>query len=314
MSSYGGDTGAFFTANRRAQLGIRHLLGSAHEESPDVIYHYTDSNALLGILEAQEFWMTDYSYLSDYREVAHGVSLAQTLLSEWETSDEDGFSEEMLAKVRQDLEDLRHTRVGICSFSEEPDSLPQWRAYGGVAVGLEPGPAMLGYAPDSILDRVIYDQYLQREALRHTIHEHVAAVAIDEESPVNLEPESAGQTLAARLLQRIAFFKDPAYKEEREVRYCYVEDRRAKAALGVDLVRKRHRTIGDVIVPFVGSRDIIHDAGSSPFSGHRIPIIEVVIGPHPHSDLLAQGVRDALDSHGYPDAAVHLSKVPFRSF
>jgi hypothetical protein len=276
------------------------------------VYHYTDAEALVGILESGEFWLTDYPYLSDYREVAHGVTLAEKIVADLQGSHSDPLPRDTLAVVRRELADLSHMRVCLCSFSLEWDSLPQWRAYGDVAIGVEVSPAMLGYAPGAMLDRVIYREDLQREALKYTLHEHLEALPLDQEIPAANDPTFVGEMIAARLLRRIAFFKDPAFKEEAEVRYCWVEDRRVMERLGVDVVPKRYRSSGGVVVPFVGSRQILLRGGESPFDDGRLPITEVVIGPGERSELLARGVRELLDSHGLNGVIVRDSEVPYR--
>jgi hypothetical protein len=37
------------------------------------IYHYTNSNGLLGILNSKKLWLTEFSYMNDPDEIQHGM-------------------------------------------------------------------------------------------------------------------------------------------------------------------------------------------------------------------------------------------------
>jgi hypothetical protein len=43
---------------------------------PDVVFHYTDTAGLLGIIERGGFWATDYRYMNDSAEIQYVFRLA----------------------------------------------------------------------------------------------------------------------------------------------------------------------------------------------------------------------------------------------
>ena len=47
----------------------------------ELIYHYTDLNGLLGILESKELWATDVRYLNDASEATFGEERLRKLVA-----------------------------------------------------------------------------------------------------------------------------------------------------------------------------------------------------------------------------------------
>ncbi len=108
---------------------------------PKYLYHYTTAEGLKGIIENQEIWASDIFSLNDASEVYHGVALLKKhLATQQETSE--GRLNTSLEAFREALGEIGpHTATPtyVCSFSEEPNDLSQWRAYcpdGGYAIGM----------------------------------------------------------------------------------------------------------------------------------------------------------------------------------
>jgi hypothetical protein len=49
------------------------------EPVPDTVYHYTDDNGLIGILQHGTLWLTDIFSLNDPTELKHGIGIASDL-------------------------------------------------------------------------------------------------------------------------------------------------------------------------------------------------------------------------------------------
>jgi hypothetical protein len=56
-------------------------LDLVKKQNVQTIYHYTSLDALLGIVESQSVWLTDYSYLNDKRELVHGVEIVTEVIN-----------------------------------------------------------------------------------------------------------------------------------------------------------------------------------------------------------------------------------------
>ncbi len=107
----------------------------------DYLYHYTTAEGLIGIVTNREIWCTSILCMNDPSEFREGLTLAAQHLSRLK---EDGTS---TGEITYELADtlarlarpsLTTIRTFVCSFSEDPDSLAQWRAYcphGGYAIG-----------------------------------------------------------------------------------------------------------------------------------------------------------------------------------
>ena len=61
-------------------------IGSPHEvlvqefEHP-VVYHYTDLNALNGIVASQDLWLTNLQFSNDSEEIEHGRTVVENAIA-----------------------------------------------------------------------------------------------------------------------------------------------------------------------------------------------------------------------------------------
>lgn len=106
---------------------------------PPLLYHYTSPNGLIGILRAKELWATNTSFLNDFNELVEATNTAKNAI--WNMLNRRGLTSgevSLLEEMRQQAGSAAK-RYYVCSFSEDGDSLSQWRAYcpnsGGYAIG-----------------------------------------------------------------------------------------------------------------------------------------------------------------------------------
>src|SRR5260370_32998682 len=98
------------------------------------LYHYTTQSGLLGIIGSRKIWVTHTQYLNDRREFLHAVDLVRDELSNRLMTASVPSARERLVQMEEALQlSPQSINVCVCSFSEEPDLLSQWRAYGGAA-------------------------------------------------------------------------------------------------------------------------------------------------------------------------------------
>jgi hypothetical protein len=55
------------------------MNGEPNPRSTDLLYHYTDQNGLVGIVERQELWATNLGCLNDLSEFAHGLDYLRSV-------------------------------------------------------------------------------------------------------------------------------------------------------------------------------------------------------------------------------------------
>jgi hypothetical protein len=273
-----------------------------------VIYHYTSPEGLLGIVEKNEFWMSDYSFMNDAEELTYGLALAKQRFEK--CAQALPFAADLLRKWGNpsDLSDLR---VCVGSFSLRGDSLSQWRAYGSIAVGFEVGPLMFGYNNSVRMNRVIYEPEKQERFIDLMAHLSASAYAEDKK---NLPAAEVARIYGIRgegetLLEVTAFFKHPTFADEHEARIVHIEDRKVYESLKIYPTPQRFRVSGDILLPYLTTRDVATFPDKYP---DKLPIVEIVIGPSRHAQVLERGVERLLAARGYGSVKVTRSTAPVR--
>ena len=126
----------------------RKILTEVFDKVPTVpLYHYTKQEGLLEIIRKKEIWATHTQYLNDTREYLHALEMVreeiQASIAICTSPDTRALLKEMDDDVKgPDGIGVRAADGNICvaSFSEDRDSLSQWRAYSpataGFAIGL----------------------------------------------------------------------------------------------------------------------------------------------------------------------------------
>lgn len=263
-------------------------------------YQYTTPDGLLGMLRSNEVWLSDYAYLNDSTEIFHGIEQAREIFCQ--VARDRPESRAMLRA--QSVPDLFGHRTYVSSFSSQRDSLSQWRAYGPIAVGFEFGMMSFGYGNAVRVAPVIYDREAQLAILRLLAHLNASAWEGENKSEQR-RLRSLYYDNTARLLDLVAFFKNPGFADEREIRMVYSDNEATWKNFGLERPVDRFRSSGDAVVPYIATSDAYENRPE------RLPLTEVVIGPIPNADTLRQGVERALKAHGY-DVPVRHSGVTFR--
>ncbi|HHY0362504.1 TPA: DUF2971 domain-containing protein [Vibrio cholerae] len=102
------------------------------------LYHYTDLNALISILNHRQLWLTDSMYLNDSQEMFDGVTiLSTTLVSDYL----DPINSDIKHDISDAINNIKNRDIPayyIASFSEQGDLLSQWRAYGMFCIEFDP--------------------------------------------------------------------------------------------------------------------------------------------------------------------------------
>lgn len=107
---------------------------------PEILFHYTSTTGLLGILEHRALWASELRYLNDSAELTYGYQL---LLAEVRARRKSPTQNaELLTQLENWLE--HRSRFGpmvfVAAFTGNGNLLSQWRAYcppaGGVSFGV----------------------------------------------------------------------------------------------------------------------------------------------------------------------------------
>lgn len=99
-------------------------------EIPQILYHYTDANAFLGIITKKEIWASYIRFMNDYTEFKFAIDKFKDLIEEFikgKKIEDKASSKEIIEKFETLIGKID---VFIFSLSEKKDELNQWRAYG----------------------------------------------------------------------------------------------------------------------------------------------------------------------------------------
>ena len=107
----------------------------------NIIYHYTDINALKSILTCGTLWMTSHKFLNDTQEFKDGFSRLKKSVDECMLKYDDRLHDDTKDSVSEMMSLLENTIILSTSFSKHADLLSQWRSYcpsqGGFAIGFD---------------------------------------------------------------------------------------------------------------------------------------------------------------------------------
>lgn len=280
----------------------RHKL--VMDSFPETVYHYTTLAGLVGIVESKSIWLSDFSFLNDSRELIHGARLANTAIDHILDDESDLEAQRLLAALKKTLETLPN-RICVASFSEDDDSLAQWRAYGPIAIGFNADSLAL-HVNQASLYRVEYNAATQRKLIDIYLH-HLRQALLRDKEAGHLPELQDSYYHAEQLLEILAFFKDHAFHSESEVRLAYVDNPRVFTSLGFEPLPKSFRASRGRLIPYVSSLDVLR----SDRRKYGIDITKLVLGPE-CDDLHERGIKEFLDAKGMAGVAVHRSAVPFR--
>jgi hypothetical protein len=99
------------------------------ERPPEILYHYTSAEGLLGIVQSGEIWATNALYLNDASEIFHATEVLEAELrlaplGPW------NYAAAFPMGITYYLKGIRLDHF-VVSFCEDRDLLSQWRGYGG---------------------------------------------------------------------------------------------------------------------------------------------------------------------------------------
>jgi hypothetical protein len=279
---------------------IQRLLPELDAEPlPEVVYHYTDTAGLLGIVRSGTLWATDYRFLNDSSEVSYIFRLAAEVVRDEFVGHYSGLAGAFLDFAATASPPYSDVPYYLCCFSALDNSLSQWRAYGGrqgfsLAFPGDVTPAA-GYAPDGkqnpglTLLKVNYQQLQQKayiSALLRALVElcetpHMKSYNSEDEAIASFSPFYWGQ------LERASYrFKHPDFEVEQEWRLV---------AWGS--VHEEYFRAGSTITPYTPFRLFSQSQRNS--FGDGLPLTAVRHGPSNLAGPTIEALDRLLNAHGY---------------
>jgi len=244
-------------------------------ERPQQLFHFTDLQGMVGILEKRTLWATLATSLSDESEVSYGLSRARLLIQRGEAPGDAAFLqtvERFLDPQNSPAAFRLEWRTFIISFCARADLALQWLHYGrngsGVALAFDANRAQK--KPFDLV-QVLYEEARQDllicsiiKAASNCLQDRVSRVPQGEVQ--SLEAVAAHLT-AQRIWMAAPRLKNPAFAEEREWRlitYDLIGQRVPRSA--DPELPTRYRIVARRIVPYME------------LSYETLPITEVILG------------------------------------
>jgi hypothetical protein len=281
------------------------------DATPDTLWHYTDAQGLYGIVSGSRLRFGDARFLNDRTERKYGALILEAVFDEVVRNDSTGAA----ADFRNLTRALNlNERLYVCSLSANKESISQWQRYGADGNGY-----CIGFATrelDEILDddrvsrdAMIYDETVQREALRLAILSGLRQYRQIKEERHSREDYYAylftDMDIRAIELQ----MKNPFFHDEQEWRYFLTgrdddedlepadPDRASEADPDDDIVLIEPKELfsprGHYIKPYV-ELPLLRNQFVK-----KLPITTVVCGPRLDGDVALPTVRRFLRSRGH---------------
>ncbi len=317
-------------ASLKYQLA-NHLLKNAfsndklnHKIKPyETIYHYTDINGLIAILESQSLFSTNINFLNDSKEFKHGVELIDKNIK---LIKETAKNKKLLQNLKKETNTILDIDKYVICFSKNGDLLSQWRSYGnkgkGIAIGFEPH-EMEGSMAEQIfgLD-IIYDENIQNEI----IEEYLKIIPDYFEKQKDLFDwkgydynSLVSNTTIEFLEDIISTFKNPSFSEEQEFRIEYKVDGTHNKPNDKKIF---FRSSENLIIPYIKltsnyKNDIVYNLDKPNDEkrlevGNKLPLKEIIIGPSLDYKINKLGIEKLLIKTGYNNIEIKESTIPYR--
>ncbi|RFU62207.1 DUF2971 domain-containing protein [Bacillus sp. V59.32b] len=268
------------------------------------VYHYTDLHGLLGIMNLNGFWATNYNFLNDKKEILHGIEICKEIINKYKKSGIKERGVKFLDKVDK-LLSFDDQDIFIVSFCSNPDLLSQWRGYSkgttGVSIGFN-SKQLVSYCRPSdnayfFLNKVIYNIETQRKIIEDIITIGLEYVLANEDFEDFFLPNEINMTLKSY----ICLFKDKSFEEESEWRNVTVNYKDSKEPYEV-----KYRVRDNLILPYIPLPLLYHQSEK-----RKLPIEEIIVGP-PSSENTLSSIKYWVKKEKLENVKVKPSNIPYR--
>lgn len=275
-----------------------------HAENSSILYHYTKSNGINGIINHNCFWATKSDFLNDPNEFSYIQGIIEEVCRE--NIKNPSLKERFLANSIYSKRE-KQREYFVLSFSKCRDSITMWSEFGS-KTGYN-----IGFRSEEIIARieeaaeiayhglVVYNTKRQKQLIQRNICSYLPnllRMPLDEVLEAgSKDPQDGNYQKACRKFQKTAevyamFFKHEGFAEEEEYRFVF---RRQK----------------DTAVYFRAKDGFMLPYIEIPLSEGLLPIEEIMVAPQNHIDLAKKGMEYMLHTKGYR-AEVALSNIKLR--
>lgn len=276
------------------------------------IYHYTNQQGILGILEEKALRATNIFYLNDSSEYHHAINLAKKEIEKrinkfkaeqskiknhlyLKTEPEQVQKTLIIGRLKNIIKDISsfndYIQIFVCSFSEKKDHLGQWRAYGnnenGYSIGFDSAKFKKELKDRGfILEPCTYKLSEKKSKISHLVDTLIKS----------LNNSSSAETTFLKDLFSIA----PTFK--RNSFYQEYEWRLISQAIHDKSIKVLFRPGKSVIIPYINCS-----------VRNKTSISKIIIGPTPRKKLAEKSIRLVLQEKKLKNIEVMHSKCTTRT-
>lgn len=203
---------------------------------PDIVYHYCDTSAFYSIIQSSSLRMTNISKSNDYDEISYCFEAFHEALKE---SCRDFVNEYKENGLDLYFKDIRYDKLVskavrnnsliyyVVCFSSEYDLLSQWCEYAdngkGVSIGFDTSQMIAANDYTHLkFNSICYDIMSDKQNLYYSIKDKLVEIKKKRgERTVFSEYENAINEFLSGMVYNAVFYKNPAFKEEKEWRLVF---------------------------------------------------------------------------------------------
>lgn len=285
------------------------------------IYHYTNIDALFKILDSNELWLTEWMCTNDKLEIRHGLEIANNICNN-----------------RLNLEqNINKNSYFIASFSYEINKITLFNSYAnnseGVAIGFDTQHDWQNINHNFWIKNydfmklmpIIYDVNIQQKIIEYAfyIYEIIKDWLVNSKqsynvygNPIANENKEKGleDMFIAYLEKTIAFFKHPAFSDEREVRWLYTYDSEFIKKYKLHIEKKQNATKN-----YYASADAHNMSFDNYYEFNheihniKLPIKSIVLGTRiKNKQEVINKIKNECEKFGFKDVEIKVSDLPYQ--
>lgn len=276
---------------------------------PNKLYHYTNLNGLIGIVENSEIWLSNMYFLNDKNEFELGLRFVVEQLEAYKG----GFS--VLKPTKYFIEALEKAidfikekdSPYILSMTTNNDLLSQWRGYTNNGVGVNIGFSNNFFEENKLkVYKCIYEVEKQKEIINHILTQSIfmfigiadsQGIFKDSEKIELSKYDNAVSIAGKYFIDRTMFFcsliKDKSFVEEDEWRLLLFDDKSE-----INFLNK-----GNYFKPYKKIKiDNLNDT-----------IDEVMMGPNSEKELCHLSLKMLFNKYNIELKKLQQSEIPYRN-
>ena len=279
------------------------------------VWHYTNADGLLGILNTKQIWASSPKALNDLEEIKFGMQRMWKAFGDFQTRNSIKIdnAKRMANILSVDFLTTQIDEIFIVSASSSNDSLNQWQHYSEVdgfaieldtsipmGLRLKSGETVFSRNQENYFFPGWYDVVYEETEQNAIIDEMFKYLARMTDDPSYKDDYLLNLVARMIVMPQIARFKHNGFRDEREVRFL------AGNVAGSPV---EYRSSNGRVVPYINL--VRHYEPSGP-SGNGLDFIKGIVCSPTTNQNDVQLVRDIIASFGLNNPTVTRSSIPFR--